>query len=118
METDPTIASALHAIGVRIAAIRRDRGFTQEQVAEALDVAPQTIRRIERGQTNAPVGRLVQLASFLGASLTDLVTDAESPPPDPTWNTNEARAVSLFNATPYDQRELLLKVMREFAARR
>lgn len=41
-------------IGARIARIRKEREITQEQLAELVDVATETISRLERGVYTVP----------------------------------------------------------------
>ena len=45
-------------LGARLAAVRRERGLTQEQVAEVVGVDPQTIQRAENGRTSLSLARL------------------------------------------------------------
>ncbi len=106
------------AIGARIATIRADRRITQEQLAERVGAAPQTIRRIERGRTTPPLGRLLAISDALGIRLLDLFDAADAPVLAPTWDTEEARVVELYRATPHGRRSLLLDVMGRFAAPR
>ncbi len=116
--SDSTAEQQLRAaIGARIAQLRAARRVTQEQLAERVDAAPQTIRRIERGKTTPPLGRLLDIASSLGVQLLDLFESADAAVPPPTWDTEEARVVELWRATPADQRSLLIEVMERFASR-
>lgn len=54
------------AIGESVRARRKARGLSQEQLAEAIDIAPQFLGRIERGLTLPSVPTLCSLASALG----------------------------------------------------
>ena len=117
--TDSTPEHQLRrAIGARIARLRAVRQVTQEQLAERVGSAPQTIRRIERGKTTPPLGRLLDIASALGVQLIDLFEGADAAVPPPTWDTEEARVVELWQATPAELRPLLIEVMQRFAAPR
>lgn len=49
-----------------MAEIRRERGWTQQDLAERLNVSVQYLRRIELAQTNLTVPRLVEVANALG----------------------------------------------------
>ncbi|MBN2799146.1 MAG: helix-turn-helix transcriptional regulator [Deltaproteobacteria bacterium] len=106
------------ALGARLARLRHARGLTQEQLAERVGSAPQTIRRIERGRTTAPFGRLLDLAEALGVSLRDLFEDEDAPITPPPWNPEEARVIDLYRGTPEADKPLLVGVMERFAARR
>ena len=52
-------------VGQRIAEIRRERGWTQQDAADKLKMEPQSIQRIERG-TNLTIRSLVRIARLLG----------------------------------------------------
>ncbi|GLW72113.1 hypothetical protein Kpho02_44120 [Kitasatospora phosalacinea] len=62
------------SIGDRIGRLRRRRGMTQEQLAEASGVSVATIRKLERNdRESARMGTLRQLAQALGVKTTDLM---------------------------------------------
>lgn len=52
-------------IGERLKKARLSRGFTQEQLAEELDVSVAFLSRIERGNTHINLTRLSQLCTIL-----------------------------------------------------
>lgn len=106
------------SIGARVAQLREARNVTQEQLAERVNAAPQTIRRIERGKTTPPLGRLLDIAAALGVQLLDLFDGADAAVPPPSWDTDEATVVELWRATPGELRPMMVEVMRSFAARR
>jgi len=62
-------------IGKAVATKRLKKKLTQGQLAERLGVEPETISRIERGITLAPVSRLSGIADVLGVPLADLIRD-------------------------------------------
>jgi transcriptional regulator with XRE-family HTH domain len=57
--------AALMDLGRRIAELRADRGWTQEQFAARLGVDPSHLRKIETGRLNVTVRTLVRVASAL-----------------------------------------------------
>jgi transcriptional regulator with XRE-family HTH domain len=61
------------AFGERMAALRKDQGLTQVQLAEALDVSQQAITAYESGQRRVPISMLPLLARTLGVSLEELI---------------------------------------------
>lgn len=63
-----------HVIAANLVRLRKFRGFTQEQVAEAAGVSRGTYRAIEKGRTPPRVESLRALAIALDASMRDLVT--------------------------------------------
>lgn len=60
------------ALGKRIAALRVERGLTQEMLAEKLDSAKSVVSRIETGAIVPSLNRLVEIADALGTDVGDL----------------------------------------------
>jgi transcriptional regulator with XRE-family HTH domain len=52
-------------VGARVAEIRRENGWTQQDLADRLRMEPQSVQRIERG-TNLTIRSLVNIARTLG----------------------------------------------------
>ncbi|MBQ2943878.1 MAG: helix-turn-helix transcriptional regulator [Ruminococcus sp.] len=61
------------AIGERIKALRKQKGWTQAQLAEKSGVEPSHISHIERGATKLSLPTLINLANTLNATLDELV---------------------------------------------
>lgn len=66
--------------------LRRQRGLSQEQLAEALNVSRQAISKWENGAAVPELDKLESLSSFFGVTLDELtgnmpVTKGNSPPP-------------------------------------
>ena len=56
----------------RIYSLRKQRGLSQEQLAEALGVSRQTVSKWERGAAAPELERLRAMAEFFGVSLDEL----------------------------------------------
>ena len=67
--------AAVRRVAQRIAEVRREKGLTQDQLAESLQCATKNVQRIEYGQ-NVTIKTLTRIANALGVAVTDLV-----PPP-------------------------------------
>ena len=65
-------AAALKSIGERVAKLRRDRGLTQEQLAEGAGVSRNHIADIELGTRNTGVWSFVLLSRALGVTVSEL----------------------------------------------
>ena len=52
-------------VGKRIRSIRRQKGLTQEDVADKSGMHVSTLGRIERGESNAPLQTLNKIAQVL-----------------------------------------------------
>ena len=61
-------------LGKRIAALRRDKGMTQDDLAQQLGVTPQAVSKWENDQTCPDITLLPQLARILGVSVDELLS--------------------------------------------
>jgi transcriptional regulator with XRE-family HTH domain len=59
-------------VGRRIAELRADLGFTQEQLAERLGMDTNNLQRIELGRQNLTIRTLARLATHLDVRVRDL----------------------------------------------
>jgi len=64
------------ALGARIAQARKDHGITQQQLAEQLGIAQQTLAHYEVGRLRVPASMLPTLAQLLTPSLDELISAA------------------------------------------
>ncbi|BDG07561.1 helix-turn-helix domain-containing protein [Anaeromyxobacter paludicola] len=65
----------LRELGDRIRLLRRKRGLTQEDLAEALDLSVAYVSLIERGGRNPPFTTVVAIAQALGVGTSSLCGD-------------------------------------------
>ena len=63
----------LKILGKNIRKVRQQTGLTQENAANDLDCSLNTYTKIERGETNVPFLRLVQIAEYYKVPLSELV---------------------------------------------
>ena len=66
--------SILDSFGKRVSAIRKERGFSQEDLADAADLHRTYISSLERGRRNPTLVTIKSLAHALGVSMGDLVS--------------------------------------------
>ncbi len=104
----------LVAIGVRVAAVRRERGLTQEDVAARAGLEPATVSRCEVGARALSLTNLLRVAEALEVGLGDLI-DVQRDAPAPTLPADELEWLALWKRMPADRRQLALRTMREFA---
>lgn len=57
--------TVLRNLGRRIAELRRERGLTQQQVADQLGITSRYVQAVEAGRVNVSVRALVDLANVL-----------------------------------------------------
>ena len=77
-------------LGQRISESRKSLNWTQDQLAERLEVDAETVSRFERGATVPSLATLNRLVAVLKVSIVDLLTDASTTP------TNQAIRISAW----------------------
>ena len=65
----------LRRLGERVREQRRNRGLTQEALAETLDLSVAYVSLIERGGRNPPYTTVVAIARALGVAPSRIVAD-------------------------------------------
>jgi transcriptional regulator with XRE-family HTH domain len=63
----------LARFGANLARERRARGISQEQLAEAVDLHPRVVQKIESGETNLKATTLFRLQAAIGCDWEQLV---------------------------------------------
>ena len=62
----------LNDLGKRIATARKQKGISQEKLADAVDVHRTYIGFVEQGKRNPSIGKLRKIAAAIGLSLDKL----------------------------------------------
>lgn len=70
--------------------LRKEKGLTQAELAEKLNVSRQTVSNWELGTAGPNLERLSELSEFFGVPLDVLLGDDAVPPPDLIKNDEEA----------------------------
>ena len=96
------------AIGESLRAIRKSKGFTQEYVADAVDVNVSHISNIERGIAKVSLTLLVQLCDFLDISV-DYVLQNEYTHPT---NAITSEITKISSTLPKEKQDLLLRISK------
>ena len=65
-------------IGERLKRARKEKDFTQEQLAEKLDVSIAFLSRVERGSSQINLKRLSQICEILGITEGEILNGASS----------------------------------------
>ncbi|HET9412203.1 MAG TPA: helix-turn-helix transcriptional regulator [Candidatus Saccharimonadales bacterium] len=68
---DPKESKYLKAFGKRVADVRRQRGYTQEQLAAKADITPLSIGFIEQGRRWPRLATLQKLAKCLDVTVVE-----------------------------------------------
>ena len=71
-------------LGARIRALRKERGLSQEALAQALEVSRQAVTKCEDGSSLPSTANLFALSGFFGVPLAELTGTPEvsAPPPN------------------------------------
>ena len=85
-------------LGLRVKQCRKMHNFTQEQLAELIDVSPHYIYEIEKGLKTMSLHTLVDIAAALNVSIDYLL-----------FGINNNSSAYSSKALPYDRLNLLLQ---------
>ena len=95
-------------LGRRIQRIRHERGLTQAELAERVDVSPPYISHIERGVKTTSLDTLVRIAESLGVTLDVLFLGQQGADP----GAYEAEIAALLEGCTQTQRYTLCEITR------
>jgi transcriptional regulator with XRE-family HTH domain len=71
--TEPDATSRNGDLGSRLRQLRRARGLSLSEVAEATGISPSFLSIVENGQSDITVSRLMRLVHWYGVSIADLL---------------------------------------------
>ncbi len=94
-------------IGMRLKQLRKEKGFTQEQVAELLDISQKHYSEVERGLTGLSVKHLIQISDILAVSLDYLLKGTISEHYSGIPTTSQQINELFFSSSDYTQQEML-----------
>lgn len=106
----PDEQSFFQRLGERIAALRRERGLTQVQLAEMLGCSQQQVLSFEKGRRRVPVSTLPGLAKTLGISIEELIgVEAQPGKRGPTPKLQ--RQLEQLNQLPKSQQRFISQML-------
>lgn len=88
-----------NTIGARIAALRKDRGMTQQQLADLLSVSNKAVSRWEREESAPDLSLVPMIADIFGITCDELLRgEAESvrPEPEPAFITPTPKNLRIY----------------------
>jgi transcriptional regulator with XRE-family HTH domain len=94
-------------MGVRIKAFRADKGFSQEDLASAVDVDIHHIASIENGRRNPSLKLLIKIANALRVSADDILSDSL----DYSKSTAGTEVHSILMDCNQDEMKMLIKTL-------
>ena len=103
-------------LGERVAQLRKARGITQVQLAEALEVSQQTVQAYEVGRRRIPVSTLRLLSKTLSVSLDELMADGEHAPRKREAVPQVQRQLERISQLPKPKRRAVMDVIEALLA--
>ncbi len=104
-----------HDIGVRIKALRRDKGLSQDDLAQRVGVSRSAVAQWETGRTGQVTGNLSRIAGALDASVEYLVYGDDKRAPSTAAQGDELALLRLYRACEPEDRQILLRTARRLA---
>ena len=101
----------LRAVGQRIGELRRQRGFTQEALAESVDIQSHGLSRIEQGHRAPSLSTLATLAAALDVTLAELLA-VEDEIAEPKLTADQAQMLRLFGDLKAAQRKAVIALLK------
>lgn len=98
---------AKQMIGARIKDIRNRKGFTQEELAEKININSKYLSSIERGKENPTLNTLIKLSESLDVNLNDIFHQIEIEDPAK----RKALLISLLDEADDDQLKLAYRIL-------
>lgn len=98
-------------IGTAIRSHRKAKGWTQAQLAEAVEVEKESISRFETGAISPTVERLLQLAEALACPVSDLLRA-----PSDEVDAQAAAMAALIHKLPQNRREIVVRLVESAVA--
>jgi transcriptional regulator with XRE-family HTH domain len=84
----------VHGLGGRLRALRRERGLSLSQVAEATGISSSFLSLVENGKNDLTVARLIRLVAHYGVAVTDLLPEDTEPRPEIVRRANQRKIPS------------------------
>ena len=105
----------LEDIGRRIAVSRRERGWTQGDLAKQVGVSRSAVAQWETGRAGQVTANLSRIAAVLDVGVEHLMQGADRRPAVNAINAEETAMLRLFRACGADDRQILLRTARRLA---
>lgn len=104
------------SIGLRIREARQRKGWTQDQLAQAVDVSRSAVAQWETGRAGQVTGNLTRIATVLDVGVEFLTHGDDKRSPMLATQGNELALLRLYRECAPDDQDLLLRMARRLAA--
>jgi len=102
-------ANTSERIGTRIRELRKAAGYTQVSLAEACELDPITISRIERGERSPTLEHLERLASLFSAPMSTFFNESET-----VLGGSEEKAINLLRQLSPEQQTFAVQFLQVY----
>src|SRR5580658_10790176 len=102
-------------MGIRIRDIRRERGWTQDQLANAVGVSRSAVAQWETGRAGQVTTNLTRIAAALGVGVEHLMYGHDKAAPGQVQRGDELAILRLYRECAPEDRQLLLRTARRLA---
>jgi transcriptional regulator with XRE-family HTH domain len=107
--------STPHDIGIRIRAARRDRGLTQDELAEQVGVSRSAVAQWETGRAGQITGNLSRIAGALEVNVEYLMYGDDKRAAGEVRQGDELALLRLYRECEPEDRQMLLRTARRLA---
>jgi transcriptional regulator with XRE-family HTH domain len=104
-------------IGTRIRLVRREKGWTQDQLAAAIGVSRSAVAQWETGRAGQITGNLTRIATILDVGVEYLMHGEDKRAPMHAGSGDELALLRLYRACLPEDRQLLLRTAHRLARR-
>lgn len=101
------MADLLKLVGARIRALRKDKGWSQERLAELAELNASYVGKIERGEKNVTFKSLEKVSASLGITIEELFQNIQTLEDGKDAQTLATIMVLLQNKSDQDQKKAL-----------
>jgi len=102
-------------IGTRVRAARRDRGLTQDELADQVGVSRSAVAQWETGRSGQVTGNLSRIADVLEVSVEYLMYGDDKRAAAEVRQGDELALLRLYRECSADDRQMLLRTARRLA---
>jgi transcriptional regulator with XRE-family HTH domain len=102
-------------IGTRIRAARRERGLTQDELADQVGVSRSAVAQWETGRTGQVTGNLSRIAGVLGVNVEYLMVGDDKRAASEARQGDELALLRLYRECDPEDRQMLLRTARRLA---
>ena len=104
-----------HDIGARIRIVRRERGMTQDELADQVGVSRSAVAQWETGRTGQVTGNLSRIAGVLNVNVEYLMYGEDKRAVGDVRQGDELALLRLYRECEPDDRQMLLRTARRLA---